>query len=293
MDNYYPFGLTFNSYQAPNNQGNDFKYNGKEQIDELGLDLYDYEARFYDPSLGRFNQIDPLADDYHPISPYVYVANNPINFIDPDGRTIIGSDGKAVTYTRDDDDNVTWSDNATDDAKKLGNALLLTEEGTSALDKMINIETEITLKIDAGEGDGGGYAQTDAALDENGDPILNEDGTLQSATITVFEGALNKDKSEGSGRFSDASTDEFLNATGVHENEHLSPDQIQKDYNYTPRGYKDYITNQEGVPLTAEYNARKTYRGKYGGNSDWKSAYIRNGINPENLAKPKKKKKGN
>jgi hypothetical protein len=40
-------------------------------------------------SVQRFLSVDPLAEKYPNISPYAYVANNPINAIDPDGRDIV------------------------------------------------------------------------------------------------------------------------------------------------------------------------------------------------------------
>ena len=63
-----------------------YKYNGKELDTERGVNLYDYSARLMDPALGRFNMVDPLAEKYYWISPYVYCLNSPVRFIDPDGR---------------------------------------------------------------------------------------------------------------------------------------------------------------------------------------------------------------
>jgi len=48
----------------------------------------DFGARFYDPATAIFLQQDPLAEKYYNISPYAYCANNPVNFVDPDGEAL-------------------------------------------------------------------------------------------------------------------------------------------------------------------------------------------------------------
>ena len=64
-NNYYPFGLIqkgYNNtpnYSLANVEGQKYKYNGKELQDELGLNLYDFGARNYDPAIGRWMNMDP------------------------------------------------------------------------------------------------------------------------------------------------------------------------------------------------------------------------------------------
>jgi RHS repeat-associated protein len=64
-----------------------YGFNGKEKDDEVsgGGNDYDYGARIYNPRLGRFLSIDPLASDYPFYSPYLFAGNKPIMAVDIDG----------------------------------------------------------------------------------------------------------------------------------------------------------------------------------------------------------------
>ena len=81
---YYPFGMewTGHFYTDAGKEIDRHRYNGKE-LEEVGL--YDYGARWYDPAVGRFLGVDPLADLFPSQSSYLYAYNNPIRFIDVDG----------------------------------------------------------------------------------------------------------------------------------------------------------------------------------------------------------------
>lgn len=103
--NYYPYGLVFGSSSAASSvKKTDYLYNGKElQRNEFGqnngLELTDYGARLYDQQIGRWNQVDALAENNLTETPYCYVGNNPIGRIDPDGndwRDVINGIGTAI-----------------------------------------------------------------------------------------------------------------------------------------------------------------------------------------------------
>jgi RHS repeat-associated protein len=81
----------------------EYLYNGKELQEETGF--YDFEARQYDPVIGRFTTIDPHAENSRRFSPFAYGENNPISMVDPDGMDATSDfkdkAGKLVAHIND------------------------------------------------------------------------------------------------------------------------------------------------------------------------------------------------
>jgi RHS repeat-associated protein len=89
MTNYYPSGVTMAGSDVQTNPSiQPCKFGNKELDRTNGMDFYDFEARAFDPTLMRFLSPDPLAEKYYSVSLYVYCGNNPVRYVDPDGRDI-------------------------------------------------------------------------------------------------------------------------------------------------------------------------------------------------------------
>ncbi len=80
-----------------------YRFTGKELDRVNGLNMYDFGARWYDVAgVPMWTSVDPLAEKYYHVSPYAYCGGDPVNFVDPDGRTIKiyyqNSDGDSYVY---------------------------------------------------------------------------------------------------------------------------------------------------------------------------------------------------
>lgn len=94
VTHYYPYGMAFAEGSGADVQR--FKYNGKELDAEDGLNWMDYGARMYDAAIARWGGVDALAEKYRGLSVYGYCGENPITYVDVDGREILTSFNTSV-----------------------------------------------------------------------------------------------------------------------------------------------------------------------------------------------------
>lgn len=95
---YYPSGILDNKVDTYH----PFALGGKEFMGKNNLDEYFFGARTMYAIMNRFNQVDPLCEKYYSVSPYVYCNNNPVNYVDPDGRDYrltIDKENNRITVT--------------------------------------------------------------------------------------------------------------------------------------------------------------------------------------------------
>ena len=213
-ENYYPSGTTM--MRSANNMP--YKFNGKELNRTFGQDQYDYEARMYDPTIMRFTTQDPLREKYYAISPYAYCANNPLKYIDPEGKWIVGLDGNPVVYSP-----IGWSQNASEDVRRVGDALAMTETGRERLSSMLFHSEKISITISSEINKTGNEFKM--GTDKKTGIKEFADGRIEIGEheITIYEGSIRESIKENSGvkQYSGLTMEEAIGAVAGHESGHI------------------------------------------------------------------------
>ena len=256
VNSYYPFGLEhkLNSASTSTNFGQKIKYNGKELQDELGFNIYDFGARNYDPAIGRWFNIDPKAEKYYSVSQYNYCLNNPIFFVDPNGKEIKIGEG-IYSYVKD------------RDYSKL-------EEGFErdtylAIDKLYSSGA---MNITFGEGESAKTVNVLDALINDKENNINVVETKKSSDYDFKKNELSFNSRKGSGFFLDNTKPMGPDNMGLmspasilgHEflhgyNDLFTNDDFEKRRKDTST--RGTITNAEGVDVSYP-NAEEAYTTK-------------------------------
>ena len=211
VNNYFAYGGLLNDVTT----GADVqthKYNGKELDRMHGLDMYDYGARNYDAALGQFTTMDPLCEKYYHISPYAYCGGNPVNRVDPDGRTVV-ADSLAQqniinTLTEEETKYVRFNKDGVLNAKRLNRSKSTSENMTalkalsnSDVNYFFNVSEEYDSTYDFKEPDENGNYRYGVTLIPGAteDPSFDNDVHIYTASFLSREMQVSNTAHEGYG----------------------------------------------------------------------------------------------
>jgi len=240
-NNYYPFGLKHKGYNnLQNGRDHNFGFGNKEEQEELGLSWIDITARNYDPALGRWMNVDPLAEQMRRHSPYNYAFNNPIYFIDPDGMAPAGFGGIVqFSKTPEFDDALD-----TDFKDKDGNTTSHVEDGSNAVFQQTGSGTNLHYEFS-------GFNEQGGKNEVNVTSAIQEQQNLNMTNPSLQQNAEGKKETHCNQAtqcilktVSSASNNPNINESGM-ANDMLGKNGFADNPNFLPVDYKTAKANAE------------------------------------------------
>lgn len=214
----------------------------------------------------RWVSPDPLAEKFMYITPYAYGINNPVRYMDPDGREIVDAKGNHVQVTYNKNGTLGFSRNATTDVRRIANALNGTAQGRTSLGNLTGSKVKVHLDIsekanvytdkDGEHRVAGTTIQGNQDSKDNYGKVVNADGTygIKEATIVIFEGTLKGNVQEGSGSEHEGLTlNEAVGAVASHEIVHATnKKEINADLQSEQKGKARSTEQREKEPERVE-----------------------------------------
>ncbi|WP_291276171.1 RHS repeat-associated core domain-containing protein, partial [Flavobacterium sp.] len=159
----------------------DYKYNGQELQEELGLNMTAMDWRQYDSAIGRFVGMDYLSDMFCDTSPYAFALNVPTIFSDPTGLCPeciknVQNPTAGQSYTTSDGTVNIYTPN---------------EDGNGGI--WVGQIEEVLVKTEKPKEESNAVANTQLALDALGSteiPIVSQIADIASAGIDFYNGDI-------------------------------------------------------------------------------------------------------
>jgi len=253
---YYPYGKILREYIATNNtEPEKYLTTHHERDTETGLDYRG--ARYYDADVARFLSLDPLAAVYVSLSDYVYVAGNPLIFVDEDGKVITDAMGNKVAVNVTKNDNGTYNatykfsegteqsikDKFMTNGARVINSLIQIESGREIVNKADNSADNIHINVSpdtriSEEKLPGGATKKNSVFGSTKYGTIRNNETKTAVRVfevTIYEGTINAVSNDNTNQSENKqlylidklTQDQKVASTGAHELDHATkPEQV-------------------------------------------------------------------